>query len=70
MTSARRIDVIVNANDLGMSLDIGDAIFDLVHQGVVTSATVMVNGPSAEAPCERTGTFQDYISGYRCFFVF
>jgi predicted glycoside hydrolase/deacetylase ChbG (UPF0249 family) len=64
------MDVIVNADDLGMTLGINQAIFDLVHQGVVTSATIMANGPSVEAACERTGTFPGSISRHRCYFVF
>src|SRR5690349_11238443 len=38
--------VIINADDLGMSERVNEAIFDLMAQGRVTSATVMANGPA------------------------
>lgn len=38
--------VIVNADDLGIGEAVNDAIFDLMAQGRVTSATVMANGPA------------------------
>lgn len=38
--------VIINADDLGISEAVNDAIFDLMDQGRVTSATVMANGPA------------------------
>jgi predicted glycoside hydrolase/deacetylase ChbG (UPF0249 family) len=42
--SAERM--IINADDLGISEAVNDAIFDLMAQGRVTSATVMANGPA------------------------
>jgi len=38
--------VIVNADDLGLNQDVNDAIFDLMSKRVVTSATMMANGPT------------------------
>ncbi len=38
--------VIINADDLGISEVVNDAIFDLMAQRRVTSATVMANGPA------------------------
>ncbi|HTS61386.1 MAG TPA: ChbG/HpnK family deacetylase [Candidatus Acidoferrales bacterium] len=38
--------VIINADDLGLSETVNDAIFDLMAQGRVTSATMMANGPA------------------------
>jgi len=38
--------VIINADDLGISEAVNDAIFDLMAQRRVTSATVMANGPA------------------------
>ena len=38
--------VIINADDLGLSQEINDAIFDLMSKRVVTSATMMASGPS------------------------
>ncbi len=37
--------LIINADDLGRSPEANRAIFDLMDQGLVTSATVMANGP-------------------------
>ncbi len=39
--------VIVNADDLGMSEEIDRGIFDALDRGIVTSASVMVDGPHA-----------------------
>src|SRR5262245_6263280 len=38
--------VIINADDLGISESVNDAIFDLMARQRVTSATVMANGPA------------------------
>jgi chitin disaccharide deacetylase len=47
--------LIVNADDLGKSSRINEAIFRLVDAGVVTSATLMPNGPA----------YEDGLSGLR-----
>ena len=39
--------VIVNADDLGMSEEVDRGIFDALDRGIVTSASVMVDGPHA-----------------------
>jgi predicted glycoside hydrolase/deacetylase ChbG (UPF0249 family) len=49
--------VIINADDLGMSPEVNEAIFDLMSKGIVTSATILANGPSV----------QDAIAGSACF---
>jgi hypothetical protein len=49
--------VIINADDLGISEVVNDAIFDLMAQRRVTSATVMANGPA----------FRHAASRIRCF---
>ena len=51
------MDVIVNADDLGMSPEINEAIFELVEQGLVTSATLLANGPSVEEACSQVSRF-------------
>ena len=51
------MDVIVNADDLGISLEVNEAIFGLMEQGKVTSATVIANGPFVEAACSRIPEF-------------
>lgn len=39
------INLIINADDLGSSHYIDSEIFNLMSQGLVTSATLMANGP-------------------------
>jgi predicted glycoside hydrolase/deacetylase ChbG (UPF0249 family) len=38
--------IIVNADDLGASAEINNSVFDLMRRGVVTSATLLANGPA------------------------
>ncbi len=40
------IQIIVNADDLGMSAEVNEAIFRAMEAGVVTSATMLSNGPA------------------------
>jgi predicted glycoside hydrolase/deacetylase ChbG (UPF0249 family) len=44
--------VIVNADDLGMSAEIDRGIFEAHDRGIVTSASVIVDGPDAAAAVE------------------
>src|SRR5208337_585427 len=46
------IQIIVNADDLGMSAEVNEAIFRAIEDGVVTSATILSNG-SAVIPAAR-----------------
>ena len=52
-----QIDVIVNGDDLGASSEINRAIFDLMAQNKLTSASVLANGACVEAAIERTRYF-------------
>jgi predicted glycoside hydrolase/deacetylase ChbG (UPF0249 family) len=45
---ARQVDVIVNADDFGMSPEVNEATFALISRQIVTSATIMVNAPAFE----------------------
>jgi predicted glycoside hydrolase/deacetylase ChbG (UPF0249 family) len=49
--------VIVNADDLGFSRGVNDAIFSLMARGRVTSATIMANGADVEDAVRRAGEF-------------
>jgi predicted glycoside hydrolase/deacetylase ChbG (UPF0249 family) len=49
--------VIINADDLGISEAVNDAVFDLMAQGRVTSATVMANGPAFRHAAARIKHF-------------
>lgn len=46
--------IIVNADDLGASLEVNDAIFQLMATGRVTSATVLANGAAMTDAVERS----------------
>ncbi|MGV8048762.1 MAG: ChbG/HpnK family deacetylase [Anaerolineaceae bacterium] len=49
--------IIVNADDLGHSLAVNDAIFTLMSRGLVTSATVMANAPAVEDCLNRIADY-------------
>ena len=46
--------IIVNADDLGRSKKVNDAIFDLMKRKRVTSASLLANGPSVEEAIKRS----------------
>ena len=56
-------DLIINADDLGYSPGVNDAIFGLMEKGLVTSASLMANAPSVEAACERIASFPNCSFG-------
>lgn len=45
--------LIINADDLGLHPEIDEGVFQCFERGVVTSATVLVTGPSAPAAIAR-----------------
>ena len=49
------MDVIVNADDLGISEAVNASTFDFIKRGRVTSATLLANGPSIEEACSQLG---------------
>jgi predicted glycoside hydrolase/deacetylase ChbG (UPF0249 family) len=49
--------VIVNADDLGASPEVNDAIFDMMSRGRISSATIMANGPAAAAALREATRF-------------
>lgn len=49
--------LIVNADDLGISETVNDAIFDLIGRGLVTSASIIANGPALEGLAARCAAF-------------
>ncbi len=51
------MNVIVNADDLGMSRDVNEATFDLMSKRIVTSATIMANGPFVLSAIEGSRRF-------------
>jgi predicted glycoside hydrolase/deacetylase ChbG (UPF0249 family) len=54
MTAER---VIINADDLGISEEVNDAIFDLMAKGRISSATVMANGPALQHAASKIKHF-------------
>jgi len=57
------MDVIVNADDLGISSEVNEAIFALMERGKVTSATIIANGPNVEEACAQVSRFPQYSFG-------
>jgi predicted glycoside hydrolase/deacetylase ChbG (UPF0249 family) len=49
--------LIVNADDLGATVPVNDAIFSLMEQGTVTSATLLANGPAFDDAVRRIPSF-------------
>ena len=57
------MDVIVNADDLGISSKVNKAIFDLMERDLVTSATLIANAPKVEEASEGIGQFPNCSFG-------
>lgn len=55
--------VIINADDLGYSLDTNRAIFELMDHRKITSATLLANGPAFEDAVKRIPSYQDFSFG-------
>jgi predicted glycoside hydrolase/deacetylase ChbG (UPF0249 family) len=49
--------VIINADDLGMSEKVNEATFDLLSKHIVTSATILANGPCVKSAIEGSKRF-------------
>ncbi len=57
------MNVIINADDLGISEHVNDEIFRLMQSGIITSATMLANGPAVEAAARRVGDFPNCSFG-------
>ena len=55
--------IIVNADDLGISESVNDSIFQAMQRRVVTSATMLANGPCVEEAARRTKEFPNCSFG-------
>jgi predicted glycoside hydrolase/deacetylase ChbG (UPF0249 family) len=51
------MNVIINADDLGLSQEVNEATFDLMSKRIATSATIMSNGPSVLSAIEGSKRF-------------
>ena len=49
--------VIVNADDLGMSRQVNEAIFSLMERGRLTSASLLANAPATDEAIQRLSEF-------------
>jgi len=57
------IEIIVNADDLGYSAAINEAIFQAMSRGVITSATILANGKAAAEALRGLRHFPDCSFG-------
>ncbi len=55
--------IIVNADDLGMSEAVNEAIFQGIQRGVITSATMLANGPAIKAAAQSLHLFPNCSFG-------
>jgi len=55
--------LIVNADDLGISKDVNTAIFDMMSRKLVTSATILANGPEVEEAVSGSLNFPECSFG-------
>lgn len=55
--------VILNADDLGISDRVNDAIFDVLDRGRITSATLMANGPAFMQAASQVPRFKNCSFG-------
>jgi predicted glycoside hydrolase/deacetylase ChbG (UPF0249 family) len=51
------MQVVVNADDLGISNKVNDSVFEMMEERLVSSATIMANGPQVEDACRRLTRF-------------
>ena len=49
--------IIINADDFGMSLNVNDAILDLLAREKISSSTILANGPFVEQACAQIHRF-------------
>jgi predicted glycoside hydrolase/deacetylase ChbG (UPF0249 family) len=54
---AKRLRVILHADDLGISTHVNDAIFSLMDERKITSASLLANGPAFEDAVSRSRYF-------------
>jgi|SRR6185312_10239126 len=61
--SVRSIRFVLNADDLGASAGINDAIFSAIADGLISSATVMATGPAFDAAICNARTIREASFG-------
>jgi len=55
--------IIINCDDLGISTKVNEAIFELMEQGRVTSATMMMNAPALEDALSKIDMYKSCSFG-------
>jgi len=55
--------IITNADDLGLNSTVNDAIFELMDEGLVTSATLLANGGRVAEAAKRTSQYPNCSFG-------
>lgn len=55
--------IIINADDLGASARVNNAVFDLMSRKKITSATILANGPAFDDAVERIHHFPECSFG-------
>lgn len=58
-----RMKIIINADDLGISREVNEAIFDLMADNCVTSATLLANAPDIRNAVQLIGRFSSCSFG-------
>ena len=59
----QRVNLIINSDDLGMSQTVNDAIFSLMDQNLLSSATIMSNGNAFEDAVKKATEYKDKSFG-------
>jgi predicted glycoside hydrolase/deacetylase ChbG (UPF0249 family) len=59
--------IIINADDLGRSVAVNEATFDLIDRGLVTSATIVASGEALEDVARRCGDYPHCSFGVHLF---
>ena len=55
--------IIINADDLGKSMKVNDAIFKLMDKNLITSSTIMANGDYVEDAIVRSKKYPNFSFG-------
>lgn len=63
LQDSRKRFVIINADDLGISNSVNDAVFELMARGKITSATLIANAPSIKDAARRIPLFPNCSFG-------
>ena len=59
------MNVIFNADDLGLSQEVNETTYDLISKRIVASATIKANGPSVRSAIEGGKRFPACSFGVR-----